>query len=84
MLTPCVANDKRKRIGVIARKQYLVDVQMLAIIFLNYVKLALREAIYLDANVPLAYLSSKIIECMVAFDNVVNHTKSHNTQLYAP
>jgi mannose-6-phosphate isomerase len=48
---------------------------MLAIIFLNYVKLAFGEAIYLDANVPPAYLSSKIIECMVTFDNVVNHTK---------
>jgi mannose-6-phosphate isomerase class I len=46
---------------------------MLAIIFLNYVKLALGEAKYLDANVPRAYLSSKTIECMVAFDNVVNH-----------
>lgn len=74
MLTSHVANDKRKRVGVIARKQYLVDVGMLAIIFLNYVKLALGEAIYLDANVPLAYLSSKIIECMVVFDNVMNHT----------
>jgi mannose-6-phosphate isomerase class I len=48
---------------------------MLAIIFLNYVKLALGEAICLDANVPLAYLFNEIIECMVAFDNVAKHTK---------
>jgi mannose-6-phosphate isomerase len=52
-------------------KQYPADVGVLAIFFLNYVKLVPGEAVYLDANVPHAYLSGEIVECMAASDNVV-------------
>ncbi|CAK9210316.1 unnamed protein product [Sphagnum troendelagicum] len=52
-------------------KQYPADVGVLSIFFLNYVKLVPGEAVYLDANVPHAYLSGEIVECMAASDNVV-------------
>ncbi|ODV92616.1 hypothetical protein CANCADRAFT_1207 [Tortispora caseinolytica NRRL Y-17796] len=39
--------------------------------FLNYVKLDPGQAMFLQANVPHAYISGDIIECMAASDNVV-------------
>lgn len=52
-------------------KQYPADVGVLAIFFLNFVKLDRGEAMYLDANEPHAYISGEIVECMAASDNVV-------------
>jgi len=52
-------------------KQFPQDVGLFCALFLNYVKLSPGEAMFLQANDPHAYLSSDIIECMAASDNVV-------------
>ena len=51
--------------------QYPRDVGVLASYFLNYVKLADGEALALGANVPHAYVSGNLVECMAASDNVI-------------
>ncbi|KAK9806420.1 hypothetical protein WJX73_004588 [Symbiochloris irregularis] len=51
--------------------QYPHDVGVLSAFFLNLVELAPDEAIYLAANVPHAYLSGQLMECMATSDNVV-------------
>ncbi|XP_053678416.1 LOW QUALITY PROTEIN: mannose-6-phosphate isomerase [Anopheles nili] len=47
------------------------DVGVLSIYFLNYLRLAPGQAIYLAANVPHAYLDGDCVECMACSDNVV-------------
>ena len=51
--------------------QYPGDVGVLAAFFLNYVRLAAGEALYLPANEPHAYVWGQIVECMATSDNVV-------------
>ncbi|KAI5793063.1 mannose-6-phosphate isomerase [Geopyxis carbonaria] len=51
--------------------QFPNDIGLFCAFLLNYVKLQPGEAMFLQANVPHAYLSGDIIECMAASDNVV-------------
>jgi len=52
-------------------KDFPGDVGCFAIYFLNHVKLLPGEAMYLDADVPHAYLYGECMECMANSDNVV-------------
>nr|ACU18571.1 unknown [Glycine max] len=52
-------------------KQYPSDVGVIAAFFLNHVKLAPGEALFLGANEPHAYICGECIECMATSDNVV-------------
>ncbi|WIA28896.1 hypothetical protein OEZ86_011420 [Tetradesmus obliquus] len=52
-------------------QQYPNDVGVLSAFFLNQVRLAPGEAIYLAANEPHAYVSGELVECMAASDNVI-------------
>lgn len=52
-------------------KQYPTDVGVIATFFLNHVKLAPGEALFLGANEPHAYIFGECIECMATSDNVV-------------
>ncbi|KAF6259281.1 RmlC-like cupin domain-containing protein [Scenedesmus sp. NREL 46B-D3] len=52
-------------------QQYPNDVGVLSAYFLNQVRLAPGEAIFLAANEPHAYVSGELVECMAASDNVI-------------
>ena len=52
-------------------EQYPKDVGCFVIYFLNCVRLAPGEAMFLGPNVPHAYLSGDCVECMACSDNVV-------------
>lgn len=52
-------------------KQFPDDVGLFVLFFLNFVKLAPGEAMFLQADDIHAYVSGDIIECMAASDNVV-------------
>ncbi|CAL8069187.1 unnamed protein product [Calicophoron daubneyi] len=47
------------------------DVGCFSLFFLNYVTLKPGEAVFLEANLPHAYISGDCIECMACSDNVV-------------
>ena len=47
------------------------DVGVLSVFFLNVVDLAPGECLFMGPNVPHAYLSGDIIECMTSSDNVI-------------
>lgn len=47
------------------------DIGVLSIFFFNIVRMAPGQAIFLDANIPHAYLSGDCIECMACSDNVI-------------
>lgn len=61
----------KEELALRLEKQYPGDIGVLSLFFLNYIKLCPGEAVYLDADVPHAYLSGEIVECMAASDNVV-------------
>ncbi|KAJ3029902.1 Mannose-6-phosphate isomerase [Rhizophlyctis rosea] len=52
-------------------RQYPGDVGIFCVLFLNYVKLAPGEGIFIPANELYSYLCGDILECMAASDNVV-------------
>lgn len=52
-------------------EQYPGDVGTLSVFFLNHLRLAPGEAVYLAANEPHAYLSGELIEAMASSDNVI-------------
>ncbi|XP_028216549.1 mannose-6-phosphate isomerase 1-like [Glycine soja] len=52
-------------------KQYPSDVGVIAAFFLNHVKLAPDEALFLGANEPHAYIYGECIACKATSDNVV-------------
>ncbi|KAL7272675.1 Mannose-6-phosphate isomerase [Rhizina undulata] len=52
-------------------KEFSGDVGLFCTFFLNFVKLEPGEAMFLSANMPHAYLSGDVIECMATSDNVV-------------
>ena len=52
-------------------EQYPGDVGCFAIYFLNYIQLDPFESIYIAPNVPHAYISGDIVECLASSDNVV-------------
>ena len=47
------------------------DVGIFVAYFLNYIKVAKGEAMFLRANLPHAYLSGDCVECMACSDNVL-------------
>jgi mannose-6-phosphate isomerase len=47
------------------------DVGVLSVFFLNIVALRPGECLFMGANVPHAYLSGDILECMTSSDNVI-------------
>ena len=52
-------------------KHFPSDIGCFCIYFLNFVVLEPGEAIFLDANLPHAYLYGNCLECMACSDNVV-------------
>ncbi|KAL3696062.1 hypothetical protein R1sor_010138 [Riccia sorocarpa] len=61
----------KEELALVLEKQYPDDVGVFASFFLNYIRLAPGEAVYLSANVPHAYISGECVECMATSDNVV-------------
>lgn len=62
----------KERLALRLNQQYPGgDVGVLSCFFLNLVTLSTGQAIYLPANVPHAYLSGELMECMAASDNVI-------------
>ena len=51
--------------------QFPADIGLFVLFFLNYVKLAPGQAMYLKADDIHAYISGDIIECMASSDNVI-------------
>ncbi|KAF6773618.1 hypothetical protein AHF37_07237 [Paragonimus kellicotti] len=51
--------------------QFPGDVGCFSLFFLNYIKLETGQAVFLEANLPHAYLSGDCVECMACSDNVV-------------
>lgn len=51
--------------------QYPADVGVLSAFFLNYLSLPAGQSIALPANVPHAYVSGQLVECMATSDNVI-------------
>ncbi|CAH8432374.1 unnamed protein product [Heterobilharzia americana] len=47
------------------------DVGCFSLFFFNYIKLNPGEAIFLEPNLPHAYLSGDCVECMASSDNVI-------------
>ncbi|CAK9056465.1 unnamed protein product [Durusdinium trenchii] len=52
-------------------EQYGVDVGIFSVFFMNYVCMGVGECLYMAQNVPHAYISGDIVECMACSDNVV-------------
>merc|ERR1712187_644487 len=51
--------------------QFGEDIGIFSVFFLNYVRMQVGECLYMAQNVPHAYLSGDIVECMATSDNVV-------------
>merc|ERR1712048_859665 len=51
--------------------QYGNDVGIFSLFFLNYAEMNIGDCLYMAANIPHAYLSGDIVECMACSDNVV-------------
>jgi len=58
-------------------KQSWRDVGIFSVFFLNHVVLQAGECLYNAPNVPHAYLSGDIVECMACSDNVVRGGLTH-------
>lgn len=52
-------------------KQYGSDIGIFSVFFMNHVHMKVGECLYMAQNVPHAYLSGDIVECMACSDNVV-------------
>jgi len=63
--------DKDEQLFNTLKNEYGYDIGLLAMFFLNHLKLNRDDAIFTDAGVPHAYLKGDIIECMANSDNVV-------------
>jgi mannose-6-phosphate isomerase len=61
----------KDRLALRLARQYPRDVGVLAAYFLNFLRLPRGSAVHLPANVPHAYLSGQLVECMAESDNVV-------------
>jgi len=66
-----VGDNLKKELFERLNKDFPGDIGLFAIFFLNHVKLQPGESMYLNANVPHAYLLGDCIECMANSDNVV-------------
>eukprot|EP00931_Biecheleriopsis_adriatica_P009618 TRINITY_DN110687_c0_g1_i1.p1 TRINITY_DN110687_c0_g1~~TRINITY_DN110687_c0_g1_i1.p1 ORF type:complete len:561 (-),score=125.48 TRINITY_DN110687_c0_g1_i1:21-1703(-) len=51
--------------------QFGDDIGIFSVFFMNHVHMAVGECLYMAQNVPHAYLSGDIVECMACSDNVV-------------
>ncbi|CAJ1400722.1 unnamed protein product [Effrenium voratum] len=51
--------------------QYPDDVGIFSVFFMNHLRLNVGECLYMAQNVPHAYISGDIVECMACSDNVV-------------
>eukprot|EP00930_Biecheleria_cincta_P057320 TRINITY_DN43283_c0_g1_i1.p1 TRINITY_DN43283_c0_g1~~TRINITY_DN43283_c0_g1_i1.p1 ORF type:complete len:565 (-),score=103.75 TRINITY_DN43283_c0_g1_i1:111-1652(-) len=51
--------------------QYGSDIGIFSVFFMNHVHMKVGECLYMAQNVPHAYLSGDIVECMACSDNVV-------------
>jgi mannose-6-phosphate isomerase len=58
-------------LALLLNDQYPRDVGVLCVFLLNVIDCEVGDAIFLGANVPHAYISGDIIECMATSDNVV-------------
>ncbi|KAI9784583.1 MAG: Mannose-6-phosphate isomerase [Geoglossum umbratile] len=69
----CQSNTGKELAELVERLdgQFPGDIGLFMLLFLNFVKLEPGEGMFLQANVPHAYLSGDIIECMASSDNVV-------------
>lgn len=52
-------------------EQYQEDIGIFSVFFMNYVRMNVGECLYMAQNVPHAYISGDIVECMACSDNVV-------------
>mmetsp|Transcript_30841 Transcript_30841/g.71231 ORF Transcript_30841/g.71231 Transcript_30841/m.71231 type:complete len:571 (-) Transcript_30841:118-1830(-) len=51
--------------------QYQEDIGIFSVFFMNFARLNVGECLYMAQNVPHAYISGDIVECMACSDNVV-------------
>ncbi|EIW68141.1 hypothetical protein TREMEDRAFT_33152 [Tremella mesenterica DSM 1558] len=68
-LTP--NEESLRELTLMLDEQYPGDVGVLCVFLLNVVELQVGQAAFLGANMPHAYISGDIIECMATSDNVV-------------
>lgn len=61
----------KERLILRLNEQYPADVGVLSAFFLNYLSLPAGQSIALPANVPHAYVSGQLVECMATSDNVI-------------
>lgn len=78
--------NKTDELFVMLCEQHPNDTGALVAVFMNHITLAPGEAISICPNVPHAYLSGDIVECMACSDNVIrvgltNKPKDTNTLL---
>lgn len=69
--TALEVSDEIAELVVRLNGQFPRDIGVMCTFFLNLVRLAPGEAMFLGANEPHAYLSGQALECMAASDNVV-------------
>ena len=64
-------SETLKELFIRLNKEYPFDIGCFSIFLLNYYELQPNEAIFLQANIPHAYLYGEGVECMACSDNVV-------------
>ncbi|EIE20706.1 mannose-6-phosphate isomerase [Coccomyxa subellipsoidea C-169] len=62
---------EKEKLVLRLNEQYPLDVGVLSAFFFNLVTLKPGQAVYLAANVPHAYVSGELVECMATSDNVI-------------
>jgi len=63
--------QKAYGLAVRLHEQFGDDIGVFCPFFMNYVQMDVGECLYMPQNVPHAYLSGDIVECMACSDNVV-------------
>jgi mannose-6-phosphate isomerase len=73
-ITPGPSTNTPEELNEIVQRcnsQFPADIGLFVLFFLNFVKLAPGQAMYLKADDIHAYISGDIIECMASSDNVI-------------
>lgn len=73
-ITPGPAVNTTAELGELVQRcnaQFPADIGLFVLFFLNFVKLAPGQAMYLKADDIHAYISGDVIECMASSDNVI-------------
>ena len=65
-IMPCMADQRHP-----ARRVLPPFGGIFSVFFMNHVRLGVGECLYMAQNVPHAYISGDIVECMACSDNVV-------------